>query len=221
CITALVPPARHSLAFCGPYPNPSVPASAPAAITDRIHIRAGSVVMPLHHPVRIAEEWAVVDNLSGGRVGISFASGWHPNDFALAPERYAERHGAMIDGIRAVRKLWRGEPITASNGEGKPVELRTFPRPVQPELPVWVTAAGNPRTFAAAGEMGAHLLTHLFNQGPDELADKIGIYRDALRRNGHDPNAGHVAVMVHTFVVGDADEVARKVRPAFASYLES
>jgi natural product biosynthesis luciferase-like monooxygenase protein len=214
-------PERHFTKDGHLYPNPAVIQAALARETEHVHLRAGSVVLPLHHPARVAEEWAVVDNLSGGRVGISFASGWHPNDFALAPDRYAERHVAMVEGIQAVRKLWRGEPITAVNGEGKPVELRTFPRPVQPELPVWVTAAGNPRTFAAAGEIGAHVLTHLFNQGAEELAEKIEIYRNALRRNGHDPNAGHVAVMVHSFVVGDAADVAAKVRPAFASYLES
>jgi hypothetical protein len=82
-------PERHFDKFGGFSPNPSVLAAALARETDTIQLRAGSVVMPLHHPLRVAEEWALVDNLSNGRAGISFASGWHPNDFALAPENFS------------------------------------------------------------------------------------------------------------------------------------
>src|SRR5262249_41347167 len=71
---------RHFHAFGGLYPNPSVAGAAIATITSKVRIRAGSCVLPLHNPIRIAEEWALVDNLSNGRVGISFASGWQPND---------------------------------------------------------------------------------------------------------------------------------------------
>ena len=102
-------PERHFTKDGWLYPNPAVLQAALARETQQIHLRAGSVVMPLHNPLRVAEEWAMVDNLSGGRVGISFASGWHPNDFALFPENYANRNEAMYRGIQTVQKLWRGE----------------------------------------------------------------------------------------------------------------
>src|SRR4030095_15985745 len=79
--TAVWTPERHFQAFGGLYPNPSVLGAALAAVTSRVGIRAGSVALPLHNPVRVAEEWSVVDNLSNGRVAVSFASGWHPDDF--------------------------------------------------------------------------------------------------------------------------------------------
>ena len=121
----------------------------PANARETAPVR-GSVVMPLHHPLRLSEEWSVVDNLSGGRVGMSFASGWNPDDFALSPDAYADRHEALFRGIEQVRRLWRGESINATGGRGN-VSLRTYPAPVQRELPLWVTAAGNPRTFERAG----------------------------------------------------------------------
>jgi alkanesulfonate monooxygenase SsuD/methylene tetrahydromethanopterin reductase-like flavin-dependent oxidoreductase (luciferase family) len=80
-----------------------------AAVTDHIEIRAGSVVLPLHNPLRVAEEWSVVDNLSHGRTAISFASGWHPDDFVLAPEQYKKRKEILLRDIDVVRRLWRGE----------------------------------------------------------------------------------------------------------------
>ncbi len=88
----------------------------------------------------------------------------------------------MIRGIETVRRLWRGErPLRAEDGTARTVQVRIRPRPVQPELPVWVTAGGSPETFRLAGEVGAGLLTHLLGQSVEDLAAKIAIYRAAWR----------------------------------------
>src|SRR5688572_26412762 len=105
-------PERHFQDFGGLYPNPAVLAAALAAATEKIGVRAGSVVLPLHDPLRMVEEWAVVDRLSGGRAGVSFASGWHPTDFALRPEGYSDRRELMFQGIETVRRL-RSEEHTS------------------------------------------------------------------------------------------------------------
>ncbi len=214
-------PERHFHEFGGLYPNPSVTSAALATVTERIQIRAGSVVLPLHDPLLVAEEWAVVDNLSHGRVAISFASGWHANDFVIAPENYAHRKEIMLRGIETVRRLWRGEKVRRRDGNGTELEVRILPRPIQRELPIWVTAAGSPETFRSAGEVGANLLTHLLNQSIEQLAEKIAIYRSAWREHGHGPGTGHVTLMIHTFVGSSVDEVREKVRRPFSDYLRS
>src|SRR5215467_690518 len=104
------------------------------------------------------------DNLSHGRVGVSFASGWHANDFVIAPESYANRREIMRQRVEAVRKLWGGEKVRRRDGDGTEIEVGIRPRPIQRELPIWVTAAGSPETFCLAGEIGANLLTHFLNQ---------------------------------------------------------
>ncbi|MEU9042880.1 MULTISPECIES: MupA/Atu3671 family FMN-dependent luciferase-like monooxygenase [unclassified Kitasatospora] len=218
--TAVWTPERHFHRFGGLYPNPSVTAAAVAAITERVQVRAGSVVLPLHDPLRVAEEWSVVDNISAGRVGISLASGWHANDFAFAPDRYDKRKQLMMDGLAEVRKLWRGETVPRRNGVGAEVEVGVFPRPVQPELPVWLTSAKHPETFRMAGEAGTGVLTHLLGHSLEELAEKIALYRRTWREHGH-PGDGHVAVMVHTFVGPDLDEVRELVREPMSRYLET
>lgn len=212
-------PERHFHPFGGLYPNPSVTSAAVAAVTDRIKIRAGSVVAPLHHPLRIAEEWSVVDNLSGGRVGLSFASGWHAVDFALRPENYAGRRQVVIDYSEQVRRLWRGEKMDVVDGTGKPQQVGIFPPPVQPELPVWITSAGGVETFRNAGRAGAGLLTHLLGQELDELAGKIAEYRAAAMDHGG--WRGHVVLMVHTFLGEDDEAVRELVRGPMSDYLRS
>ncbi|HWF19835.1 MAG TPA: MupA/Atu3671 family FMN-dependent luciferase-like monooxygenase, partial [Verrucomicrobiae bacterium] len=183
--------------------------------------RAGSVVLPLHDPIRVAEEWSVVDNLSHGRVGLSFASGWHSNDFVFAPENYADRKKVMFQQIETVLKLWRGETVACPGPDGKEVKVKILPRPVQPNVPVWITASASPDTFRQAGEMGANVLTNLLGQTIEEVAGKIAIYRQAWREHGHGPGEGHVTLMLHTFVDEDMKTVREKVRGPFTEYLKT
>ncbi|WP_223785927.1 MupA/Atu3671 family FMN-dependent luciferase-like monooxygenase [Myxococcus sp. AS-1-15] len=214
-------PERHFHAFGGLYPNPSVVSAALAATTRNIRLRAGSIVLPLHSPIRVAEEWSIVDNLSDGRVDLSFASGWHPNDFVLAPERFADARTSFFEQISTVRRLWRGEAVSFRNGQGQDVPVQSLPRPVQPDVQVWVTAAGNPETFRAAGASGAHVLTHLLGQNLTELAKKVRIYREAWAAAGHGPGPGHVTLMLHTFMGEDVDDIRQKVNAPLRQYLKS
>jgi natural product biosynthesis luciferase-like monooxygenase protein len=214
-------PERHFHAFGGLYPNPSVASAALATITERIHLRSASVVSPLHHPIRIAEEWSLVDNLSQGRVGISFAAGWQPNDFIIRnPELFKDRKKVMLEEVETVRALWRGEKFKATSPLGREIEVQTLPRPVQKELPFWLTAAGNPDTFRAAGECGANLLTHMLGQSADELDEKIKIYRQARKDAGHE-GPGRVTLMLHTFIGADEADVKETVREPMKQYLKS
>lgn len=214
-------PERHFTQFGSLYPNPAVLHAALAMVTDRVRLLAGSVVGPLHNPMRIAEEWSMVDNLSNGRIGISFAPGWNPADFAFCPDKYESRREEMLAAVRDVQHLWQGSTVDAIDGIGDSVKLRIYPTPVQQELPLWLTAAGNPSTFARAGEIGANLLTHLLDQDEEQLARKIALYRQARSDSGHDPSAGIVTAMLHTFVGADAETVREQARGPFCQYIKT
>ncbi len=212
-------PERHFGDFGGLYPNPAITSAAIATITDNISIRAGSCVLPLHHPVRVAEDWALIDNLSDGRVGLSVAPGWMPNDFVIRPENYDNAKQIMFDGIDQLRKLWRGEPVTFPGPKGD-VDVVTLPRPVQPELPLWLTTAGNPDNFKRAGRMGTHLLTHLLGQTLEEVTEKIRLYRQEWRAAGH-PGEGQVTLMLHTFVAETDEQAKLLAREPMKNYLKT
>jgi len=214
-------PERHFHSFGGRYPNPAVTGAAVAAVTERVGIRAGSVVGPLHHPIRIAEDWSVVDNISRGRVGVSFASGWHAGDFVIRPENYADRKSVMVDAVDAVRRLWRGEEMEFPDGSGEKRAVRIRPAPVQPELPIWITSSGSPETFRTAGRLGAGLLTYALGQDHDTLARNIAAYRQELAATHGDGTRGHVVLMLHTLIGTDRDEVLELVRAPFQRYLSS
>jgi len=220
-LTAVWTPERHFHPFGGLYPNPAVTSAALAMVTQHVRLRAGSIVLPLHDPISVVEEWAVVDHLSKGRTELSFASGWHPNDFVFAPQNYARRKELMREGIEMVRKLWRGEPIQRPGGTGEAVAIKIFPKPIQPEASIWITSAGAEDTFRQAGEIGANLLTHLSGQSMEHLARKIEVYRTARRKQGHAQNEGRISLMLHTFVWDNAGFVWEKVRRPFYEYLKA
>ncbi len=222
--SAVWTPERHFHDFGGLYPSPAVVSAALAVTTERVQIRAGSLISPLHHEVRIAEEWSIVDNLSGGRAAISFGSGWNVDDFIFHPDRYPRRQAVMYEQIEAVRRLWRGDTLVRDNTFGKPVQITLRPRPVRRELPIWITSSGNAETFASAGTLGANVLTHLIGQDVATLAAKIERYRAAHAAAADRHGAGGpgtVSLMLHTFLGADLAAVRARVRGPFREYLRS
>ncbi|MFH8608241.1 MupA/Atu3671 family FMN-dependent luciferase-like monooxygenase [Streptomyces sp. NPDC018029] len=215
-------PERHFQQVGQVFPSPPVLSAALAVATERIGIRAGSVVLPLHHPLKVAEDWAVVDNLSHGRAGLSVATGWHSADFALAPDHYEDRRERTLSAIPELRRLWAGEPGQYPDGTGQPVSVVPQPRPVQETLPLWVTTSGNPATWEAAGRLRAGVLGATVGQSRDELAEKIARYRAAYAaapdQAGTDAH-GRVTLMAHTYVGADDAEVRRLAAAPLKAYL--
>lgn len=214
-------PERHFVDFGGLSPNPAILASAIASVTTSIQVRAGSVAAPLSHPARIAEDWAMVDNISGGRAGISFASGWHPNDFVLSRHPFEERRDVTARTITEVRHLLSGGELPYRRSpDTPPVDVRTRPSAVQGrDFPVWITATGTRATFETAGRQGIGIMTALLGQSLHQLRDNVRAYREAWSQAGH-PGSGDVVVMLHTFVSTSRD-VATELRPAMHSYLRA
>ena len=170
---AIWTPERHFTEVGGAYPNPALLAAALATFTSKVRLRAGSINLPLHDPLRVAEEWAVVDHLSNGRVDISVAPGWHVRDFVLKPENFQEKFNVLNTYLDQVRQVWRGQPIERLDAYGQTHSIVTFPRPVQPELPIWLTTSQREEAWQFAGSNGYHVLTALINFGPKELEKQI------------------------------------------------
>lgn len=210
-------PERHFTPFGGAHPNPAVVAAAIAMVTRSVRIRAGSVVLPLHDPLRVAEEWAVVDNLSGGRAEISSATGWNLRDFVLAPECFEDRAAVARRSLRTVQELWSGKEIVRHGPGGAEYAIRSYPRPVQSSLPYWITAGGSPDTFVYAGELGAGVLTSYGLFTEKELAGHIGAYRRAYAA-GHG-GRGRVSVMAHAAIADSAEEMRRVAEGPLRQYL--
>lgn len=217
--TAVWTPERHFQRFGGLYGSPTATGAALAVMTRRIGIRAGSVVLPLQNPLRVAEEWAMIDNFSNGRVAIAAASGWHVNDFVLSPTTYENRYEDMFQKIALIQKLWRGEKISVPNGAGIATEVGILPAPIQKELPIWLTGQSDD-TFLNAGKLGFNVLTANFALRHDlaEFVRKVKIYREAI--GAHHGRRGHVTLMAHAYAGESGEDIRTVARPALARYLK-
>lgn len=213
-------PERHFHQFGGLFPSPSVLSAALSSHTSRIRLRAGSVVLPLNDPVRVAEEWAMVDNLSQGRVDLALATGWDTDSFILAPDNYEHRQNVLFDYARELMRLWKGDTVTRPNGVGVQTEIRTYPRPVQPNLDVWITATHRTELFERAGREGFNVLTALLLQDVNTLEANIHRYRHARKQAGFE-TPGRVSVMLHSYVGLTNDEARDIVKGPLAEYLKS
>lgn len=201
-------PERHYHTFGGLFPSPSVFAAAVARETKKLRIQVGSVILPLHSPIRIAEEWAMVDQLSKGRVSISFASGWNPNDFKENPEHFDQRKIRMWQGIERIENLWND----------KETDVTIFPKPYQQQIPIYVTVASSKETCYEAGKHGYHLLTHFIFNDMNDVKQKIELYHAGLREGGHSIEDKDVTILLHTYLDHDLEMVEKTVKNAFFEY---
>ncbi|MFF7725018.1 MupA/Atu3671 family FMN-dependent luciferase-like monooxygenase [Streptomyces sp. NPDC008001] len=217
---ALWMPERHFHSFGGLFPNPAVLAAALSRETSRIRLNAGSVVLPLHDPVRVAEEWSMADNLSGGRVGIGIASGWHANDFVFFPERFGRHKETMYEQLEQVRRFWRGEPLRRATGDGE-ADVRLFPRPVQDAPPMYTAVVGNPASFVLAARHDLGIVTNLMTQSVEQLAENIALYRRTRAEHGLDPAAGRVAVLLHTYLAAGHDTARAEAYEPLSRYMRA
>jgi natural product biosynthesis luciferase-like monooxygenase protein len=214
-------PERHFHSFGGLFPNPSVLAAALARETSRIRLNAGSVVLPLHDPVRVAEEWSVVDNLSGGRVGIGCATGWHAQDFALHPDRFTDRKEIGLAHLDDVRTLWAGGTLRRATGDGAETDVRIHPAPVQDMPPMFLATSGRRDSYEEAARRDLGIVTNLMNQTVAELAENIAAYREARVKHGLDPDAGRVTVLLHTYLGDDHATARAQALEPMSRYLRS
>ncbi|AZZ56046.1 MupA/Atu3671 family FMN-dependent luciferase-like monooxygenase [Rathayibacter iranicus] len=219
--TAIWTPERHFTDVGGSYPNPSVLGAALAMVTKNVRIRAGSVNLPLHDVLRVAEEWALVDNLSHGRVDLAVAPGWHTRDFVLNPGAFDDRSGRLNESRKQLQSLWRGDTLSRTDPHGESHSIVTYPRPIQPELPIWLTTSQRTEAWEFAGREGFNVLSALINFGPKDLEKRITIYREARAQAGYNPASGVVSLMLHTYVGLSVEQAVERARPAMTEYLSS
>ncbi|WP_244204291.1 MupA/Atu3671 family FMN-dependent luciferase-like monooxygenase [Streptomyces africanus] len=217
---ALWTPERHFHSFGGLFPNPAVLAAALSRETERIRLNAGSVVLPLHDPIRVAEEWSMVDNLSGGRVGIGVASGWSAQDFAFFPDRFGRHKELMYEQLEELRRFWRGDPVRRTTGDGE-ADLLLFPRPVQDTPPMYTAVVGNPASYELAARHDLGIVTNLMTQTVEQLRENIARYRRTRARHGLDPDAGRVAVLLHTYLAEDHDKARAEAYEPLSRYMRA
>jgi natural product biosynthesis luciferase-like monooxygenase protein len=214
-------PERHFHEFGSIYANSAIMAAHLIPQTTRIRFRTAGISLPLHHPAEVVEWWAMNDVLSQGRVDLGFGSGWNKNDFILSPDSYEDRRQICTDAIPIVQKLWRGEAVSFPGPGGELIPISVYPRPLQPELNVWLLITQNDEGFIHAGGQGYNVFTMLYGNNLHAMQKKIALYRSARQQAGLDPAKGVVTLMLHTLMLQDRAQVRTAVEAPFKGYIKS
>jgi alkanesulfonate monooxygenase SsuD/methylene tetrahydromethanopterin reductase-like flavin-dependent oxidoreductase (luciferase family) len=185
---------EHHFVTDGYTPSPVPLMAAIAARTTRLEIATDILILPLYHPVKLAEDIATVDILSNGRVMLGVGAGYRDEEFAAFGTSRAERPSRMEEGIAILRGCWADGPFSFAGRHYRLDGVDVIPKPVQqPHPPLWMAATAEP-TARRAARLGLHLLPQ---------ADRVGgfdAWVDELQRLGRDPRDYRVGLIKSWFV---------------------
>jgi alkanesulfonate monooxygenase SsuD/methylene tetrahydromethanopterin reductase-like flavin-dependent oxidoreductase (luciferase family) len=202
----------------GACPNPCVFLAAAAAITTRIRLVTGAVLPAFRHPVQLASELAMLDQLSGGRLDAGFARGFLPGEFALFHVPMAESRLRFEEGLGLVKRLWTEEHVSVDSALHQFSDVTIRPRVLQrPHPPVFVAAVSTPESFVRAGSEGHHIMV-VPTRSLEQLSERVALFRAARTAAGYDPASARVQISSMAVVGGDLAEALARAEAPHSQY---
>ena len=187
--------------------SPAVALAAIAARTERIRLSSAVTVLSSDDPVRVFQQFAELDLISGGRAEIMAGRGSFVESFPLFgydlddyDALFAEKLELLLKIRESTRVTWSGEHRAPLNDAG------VWPRPVQDPLPVWVAVGGTPQSVVRAGTLGLPLTVAIIGGQPERFVPLVELYRRAFEAAGHNPAQATVAINTHAFVGATEEE---------------
>jgi len=217
--------AEHHFAGYALVPDCLMMAAAAARETRRIRLGAGVVVLSFqHHPIRVVEQAAMVDCLSGGRLELGLGRGYQPHEFLgfgvkleESQARFDQSLGVVRQALAQLDGLSYSTPLFQGHGAS------IWPKPVQNPIPCW-GASISEASFARYGALGWPILTFPANQKPEVLRSQIDTYRRVYREHGHDPARMRVALTMFCYLAesgAEANETFERGMEKYFGFLDS
>ncbi|MGN6189649.1 MAG: LLM class flavin-dependent oxidoreductase [Conexibacter sp.] len=202
--------------------QPTVALAGAATRTRRIRLSSAVTVLSTDDPVRVLEQFATLDGLSDGRAEIIAGRGSFTESYPLFgfdlddyDELFAEKLELLLTIRASERVTWSG------SGRHRPAlhDAGVYPRPLQQPLPVWIGVGGTPASVVRAGLLGLPLVIAIIGGEPARFVQFADLYREALRRGGHDAEGARLAINSHAHVADDAQQAADEMFPAYAAMM--
>jgi natural product biosynthesis luciferase-like monooxygenase protein len=209
---------HHFHEYGGTIPDPATFLAAVASRTTRIRLGIAIVILPLHNPLEVAESYAMVDVISGGRLDFGIGRGT-PAELEPAGIGYEDSVARLREGTAIIQQGWSTAAVHFTGQCFDYQGVRLLPQPVQrPHPPFWVAASRSDDTYRWAGEQGFHLLTLPYMYAPEILRTSIDHYREALVQAGHDPSTTEVLGKFHIYVTDSERQALVEAGPYLHNY---
>ena len=212
---------EHHFDFHGVIPSPTVLMSAAATCTDTIRLGVAVALLPYRNPVLTAEEYAMIDVLSGGRLDFGVGRGTPPELIGFGVKE--DNRDLLVESLEVVEMAWREGRVSYDGRFHHIDDVSLNVQPVQRPLPPVYFAALSQGSYQVAGERGYPILGIPFASCKDmaEVKRKVSYYKETLSENGHDPAALDVGQTIHTHVAESDAAARRRARPAMSRYYEA
>jgi probable F420-dependent oxidoreductase len=187
-----------------------------AAVTERINLATGILILPQRNPVLLAKECATLDTLSNGRLLLGIGVGWLQEEFAALGIPFEERGARTDEYVEALRVVWQQEEPTFEGRFSSFSRAKSYPKPTQGTIPI-IVGGHTDAAARRAGRIGDGF--YPWGLGAEHLTRLIGVMRDAAQEAGRDPDAIEItagAMDVDTIRTYADTGVSRVVVPAFA-----
>jgi probable LLM family oxidoreductase len=199
---------------------PAVVLAAAAARTKRIRLTSAVTVLSSDDPVRVFQEYATLDLLSGGRAEIMVGRGSFIESFPLFGYELEDYDELFAEKLDLLLRLRASERVTWSGRHRAPIRgLPVYPRPIQDPLPVWIAVGGTPQSAVRAGGLGLPMALAIIGGEPARFAPFLELYRESGRRAGHDPTALRASINSHGFIADTSQAAADASFPSHAEVM--
>jgi probable LLM family oxidoreductase len=198
--------------------SPAVVLAAAAARTRRIRLTSAVTVLSSDDPVRVFQDFATLDLLSGGRAEIMAGRGSFIESFPLFGYDLDDYDALFTEKLELLLELRANERVRWRGNHRAPLDdLAVYPRPIQDPLPIWIAVGGTPQSVVRAATLGLPMALAIIGGAPARFVPFTDLYRESYRRAGHDPSSLRLSINSHGFV---ADSSKAAADAAFPPYLE-
>ena len=200
-------------------PSPLLMCAAAAERTTRIRLGVAVNVIPLHNPVKMAEDIATLDVLSNGRVEFGVGRGTNPAQFQGFGVSIEENRQRFLESLEFIIGAWTQDKFSFKGSYYEATDLSLSPKPIQKPHPPIRIASNSPDTFPLVGELGHHMLASTVIVPMPQLKQGIQIFRETLQARGHGVKARELSLNSPLFVADSAREARRSTEPGVNHYL--
>ena len=208
----------------GEHHRPDYAVSAPAVVlaagaehTKNIRLTSAVTVLSSDDPVRVFQDFATLDLLSGGRAEIMAGRGSFIESFPLFGYDLDDYDVLFAEKLDLLLELRDNERVSWSGTQRPPLRnLGVYPRPLQDQLPVWIAIGGTPQSIIRAGTLGLPMALAIIGGSPERFAPLVQLYRDSAKRAGHDPATLPVGINSHAYIADDSRQAMDEFFPSYA-----
>lgn len=200
--------------------SPAVVLAAAAERTKNIRLSSGVTVLSSDDPVRVFQQFATVDLLSGGRAEIMAGRGSFIESFPLFGNKLEDYDELFSEKLAMLMKAAEGEKLTWKGGHTQTVDNRgVYPRPYQKNLPIWVAVGGTPESVVRAAEYGLPMMIAIIGGAPARFAPYAKLYRDVYAKAGHEAGSLQLGINSHTYLADTSQGARNEFYPPYAEVM--